>query len=588
MFCSAAFGADDLCPSSIAISPDGATAYVAETGTSVLASVDLVSGKTIREIRLSVPPSGIALSAKGDVAYLTGGVDSGKALVVDLAKGEEIASIAVGHTPMAPVASPDGKTLYVCNRFNNDISVIDLAAKKEIARIAVSREPVAAAFTPDGKWLVATNLLPDGPANAYDISAKVSFIDARANKVVKDIRLPNGSSGARGVAVSPNGRFAYVTHILARYQLPTTQLERGWMNTNALSVIDVSKQSLVNTVLLDEAERGAANPWGVLCTSDGRFICVAHAGTQEISVIDAEKLHSKLDRLAAGQAVSDVARRPEDVSSDLSFLVDLRTRIPLAGNGPRSIAASGYMIVAAEYFTDSLSVADITPDAHAAARKIALGPEKGMSVTRKGEMFFNDAALCFQNWQSCASCHPDARADSLNWDLLNDGMGNPKNTKSMLHSHETPPVMSLGVRASAELAVRAGIKYIQFATRPEEDAKAIDEYLKAMKPVPSPYVGEAAKRGKAIFESAGCSQCHAGAYGTDLKAYDVGTATDEHKEYDTPALSEVWRTAPYLHDGRAVTIMDVLTTFNKDDSHGKTSDLSPDQLKDLVAYVLSF
>jgi hypothetical protein len=42
--------------------------------------------------------------------------------------------------------------------------------------------------------------------------------------------------------VSPDGRFAYVTHTLGRYQLPTTQLERGWMNTNALSIIDVGRR----------------------------------------------------------------------------------------------------------------------------------------------------------------------------------------------------------------------------------------------------------------------------------------------------------------------------------------------------------
>ncbi|MBZ5583426.1 MAG: glycogen debranching enzyme N-terminal domain-containing protein, partial [Acidobacteriia bacterium] len=48
---------------------------------------------------------------------------------------------------MAPVPGPDGKTLYVCNRFNNSIGVIDLAAKREVTRIAVPREPFAAAIT---------------------------------------------------------------------------------------------------------------------------------------------------------------------------------------------------------------------------------------------------------------------------------------------------------------------------------------------------------------------------------------------------------------------------------------------------------
>ena len=63
--------------------------------------------------------------------------------------------------------------------------------------------------------------------------------------------------GVNGVCVSPDGRYAYVTHILGRYQLPTTQLERGWMNTNALSVIDVATQKLVNTVLIDDPQNRA-------------------------------------------------------------------------------------------------------------------------------------------------------------------------------------------------------------------------------------------------------------------------------------------------------------------------------------------
>ncbi|MCX5758877.1 MAG: c-type cytochrome, partial [Candidatus Hydrogenedentes bacterium] len=389
--------------------------------------------------------------------------------------------------------------------------------------------------------------------------------------------------------ISPDGKFAYATHILGRYQMPTTQLERGWMNTNALSIVQIAEQRLVNSVLLDDVDLGAANPWGVACSADGRFICVAHAGTHEISLIDAAKLHERLDKVASGVPVTEVSQKPEDVPNDLSFLVGIRQRVHLPGNGPRGIACAGNSVFAAQYFTDNLGVVDLSPDARLKAQAIALGPEKEISVVRKGEMFFNDAGLCFQHWQSCESCHPDARSDALNWDLLNDGMGNPKNSKSMLYAHRTPPSMSLGIRDNAETAVRAGIKFIQFAVRPEEDAKAIDEYLKALTPVASPYAGEAAQRGKAVFEQAGCLQCHVEPLGTDLHSYEVGTETEmDKKPFDTPSLTEVWRTAPYLHDGRATTIMNVLTTFNKGDKHGKTSNLSQDQLKDLAAFVLSY
>jgi len=235
-----------------------------------------------------------------------------------------------------------------------------------------------------------------------------------------------------------------------------------------------------------------------------------------------------------------------------------------------------------------------------------------MDVRRRGEMLFNDASLCFQQWQSCVSCHPDGRADALNWDLLNDGIGNPKNTKSLLLAHETPPAMITGVRDRAEVAVRSGIRHIQFAVRPEKDAVAIDEYLKSLKAIPSPYLArspasrrktlgprtrgqvngklsKAGRRGRKIFKRAGCASCHSGPLYTDLQKYDVGIGKDldKDRQFDTPTLVEVWRTAPYLYDGRAATIKEVLTTHNPDDKHGVTSNLTEAEINDLAEFVLS-
>ncbi|MHC4147036.1 MAG: hypothetical protein ACYSUD_19975 [Planctomycetota bacterium] len=76
---------------------------------------------------------------------------------------------------------------------------------------------------------------------------------------------------------------------------------------------------------------------------------------------------------------------------------------------------------------------------------------------------------------------------------------------------------------------------------------------------------------------------------TDLQKYDVGTGEglDKDRQFDTPSLVEAWRTAPYLYDGRAATIEEVLTTYNPDDKHGTTSKLTDSEIKDLVQFVLS-
>jgi cytochrome c peroxidase len=118
-----------------------------------------------------------------------------------------------------------------------------------------------------------------------------------------------------------------------------------------------------------------------------------------------------------------------------------------------------------------------------------------------------------------------------------------------------------------------------------------------LEPIPSPYLIKgklsfAAERGKKLFfsEAASCSDCHRGAFYTDQKRHDVGTVgkfDQPTDRFDTPSLIEVWRSAPYLHDGSAATIRDVLTRRNVRSEHGNVSNLTPEQLNDLEAYVLS-
>jgi mono/diheme cytochrome c family protein len=192
--------------------------------------------------------------------------------------------------------------------------------------------------------------------------------------------------------------------------------------------------------------------------------------------------------------------------------------------------------------------------------------------------------------------------DGLNWDLLNDGMGNPKQTRSELYNHVTPPTMITGIRKDMHACNAAGLIHIQFVTRPEEDVYCFDAYVEKMKPVPSPYLvngklSARAQRGEKLFRQAKCAECHTPdkkAPGgeplwTDLKLYDVGVgaATETGRKFDTPTLAECWRTAPYLYDGRALTMEEVLTICNPNDKHGETSKLTPEQIKDLAEYVLS-
>lgn len=569
--------------------------YVLEADASQVAVLDCTNLDVTQTIAVSEKPSGMALSADGSRLYVTGGQAEGVVVEIDTKKGKAVRRLKAGHWPVAPVVSPDGTRLYLCNRFKNSVSVIPLKGRGKRVEISVPREPIAAAMTANSNGLYVLNALPQNPANGGYTSCVVSVIDPEQNKVVASLTLPNGSNQLQGICFSPDGRFAYATHILARYQLPTTQLERGWMNTNAMSIIDTKSRKLVNTVLLDDVGLGAANPWGIGCTADGKSIVIAHAGTHEISVIDRERMHERLAGVATGEKVTHVSKSASDVPNDLSFLTGIKRRVKLPGKGPRAVAIKGSQVYVGQYYSDSVAAVNLAVQGTIKPTAKALGNGSPMTLERKGEMLFNDAGLCFQSWQSCASCHTaEARVDALNWDLLNDGLGNPKNTKSLLLAHQTPPAMSLGVRDTAEAAVRAGIRHIQFAVRPESEAQAIDAYLKSLTPVPSPYLvkgklSASARRGKKVFDQASCANCHSGPQHTNKKSYDVGTGEGREtgKAFDTPALVEVWRTGPYLHDGRAMTIHDVLTKFNASQKHGHTKDLSEKQIADLEAYILS-
>lgn len=590
-----------LSPECLAVAPDGKTMYVTAATAKKLFIFDSAGSKVTGEWSLQVDPSGVAVAPDGTV-YVTGGGVEGKLFKLG-ADGKRIAKVSTGHTPLAPVVGKDG-TVYVLNRFNNNVMAIDAATMKVKATVSVLREPYAAVLGAGGKLLFVSNLLPYARATDDVVSAAVSVIDTATFKVIKNVPLPNGSTGVRGIGASPDGTFIYVTHTFGRYQLPTTQLERGWMNTAGLSVLNGETGDYVNTVLLDDVDLGAANPWGVAVSPDGKNLVVAHAGTHEVSVIDREAFHARLDKAAQGEKVTEVTKSATDVPNDLSFLVTIRHRVKLSGDGSRCVTVVGDNVIAALYFSDQLNVFKLS-DAIAKPVVIALGPTLDLNKdrVRRGEMLWNDGSMCFQQWQSCASCHPDGRIDGLNWDLVNDGIGNPKQSKNLVYCHLTPPTMVTGIRPDMEACNRKGLTHIQFVVRPEEDARCIDEYVKSLKPVPSPYLvngslSKTAKKGEKVFKKAGCIECHPsskdGPHGerlfTNLKKYnlELGVGNEEGREFDTTTLVETWRTAPYLYDGRALTMEELLTTCNPKDAHGVTKNLNPEEIKALAEYILSF
>lgn len=606
-----------LSPSAIVAAHDQQTLFVACATANEVLVYHPEQAKIKSSIKMPASPSGLVLSADGQYLYVTCAAPESQVCIVDVRAGKIIGTISAGHTASSPVLSPDGKTLYVCNQFNNNVSVIDLAARKEVRRIEVQREPVAADITKDGRYLLVANHLSNTASDLKFVGAIVSMIDLAAGRVVKELQLPSGSEMLKDIKVSPDGKHAVVTHVFCNYDLPTTRVELGLINANAMTIINLSNLEILYTFLLDTPYSGAANPWGVAFSEDGNTLAVAHAGTHEVSVIHFPSLLTglpKIDRKSPWPTNESTMTfkfvphyEDEELNDGLPYLVGARERVKLPDTDlvPRAIAFSGHKIYTANRLSDTLSVIDLDAVSPRQAQSLPLGRRQAMDETRKGELYFYDARLCYQGWQSCSSCHPgDGRVDALNWDLVTDGLGNPRNTKSILLAYKVTalekPVAGatnqMGGGASAGAATRVALKFLFFTNQPESVAVALDKYLASLRPVPSPYLvhgqlSEAAQHGKGVFATAGCINCHVpGLYSDDLP-HNVGTGAPydgASPKFYTPTLVEAWRTAPYLHNGHAATIRDVLTTANPNDGrHGNVSELSPAQIDDLCAYVLS-
>ncbi len=602
-------------PFDAAFSPDGKLLAVSDRTARSVAILEVSAGapgaKVLREVALAGEATGLAW-APGGAAVFVAEYGAGSVAEVDAGTGKVLRRLPAGLRPMGIAIAPKRGILLVANTVTDEVSVLDLATGKERARVRVPREPFFLAVAPDESVAAAGNLLPATGAADPTSSAGISLIELE-NLAVADVRLPPGSTSVREVAISPDGKWAYAVHTLGRFNVPATQLERGWVNTNALSIIELAGKRHLATVLLDHPFEGAADPWGLALSGDGRTAWISLRGVHEVARVDVAGLHELLSGKAPERIVptaystgtkgiwDEVRQSPEKralLADDLSALhvAGLIERVPVSGAGPRGIDISpdGKILAVAAYFSGNVLLADAVTGKGISG--VPLGPPREPDLVRRGEMLFHDATICFQHWMSCSTCHPDeGRTDGLRWDLLSDGLGTPQRTRSLLLTHEMRPTTARGVRKGIEESVPKGIEF--FLRKPEPDlVEPITAYVQSLRPEPSPHLAggkpsSAAARGKGLFDGKGdCVRCHAGALGTDLKAHKVGTGLPFYRPDDTfytPKLVELYRTAPFLHDGRAATLLEVFTRYNEAKLHGAAADLTKAELDDLVEYLKS-
>jgi hypothetical protein len=239
----------------------------------------------------------------------------------------------------------------------------------------------------------------------------------------------------------------------------------------------------------------------------------------------------------------------------------------------------------------------------------------------RGKILFSTALppLTSRRWIACASCHPDGAGDGRVWHQP-EGLRKTPALFGLAHTHPLHWSADRDEVQDFEYTIRSKLMQGRGLYNGPLKGKELDDELAGkskdldalaiysnsfdfrLSPhIPAPgKLSESAERGKKLFfsETVGCAKCHGGPYYTDsslkkpFNLHDIGTGNDDPTEkigpkYDTPTLLGIYRTAPYLHHGKAKTLLDVLTTCNKEDKHGKTSQLKKDELDDLVAFLKS-
>lgn len=581
-------------PIEIVSSSDGAHLYVLCQGSDEVRVLDAVTYAEIKRIAVGHIPRGLSLSPDGGRLFVANSWDD-TVSVIDTTMLTVAATWPVAGEPSSIIEDRIGKFLFVADRVSNDVAVLDAQTGEEVKRLAAGRGASYITPAPDGARLYVTHVYPNPGPHRTAPESEITVIDAARAVVIDRIPL-HGIAHGFHVAFSADGRVGAVAELHPKNLVPLAHLEHGgaFVDTLMLFGADVGPRPV--EVPLDELERYAARPFGVAIAPDKSRLYVSCGGSEQVTVIDLPRL------------LHYIHTRPEPFAQDLSASANYVIARIAVGHDPRGVlfAHDGRTVFVANRLDDSISVID--PRTNRIASTIALAGPKKISILRHGEQIFYTARYSFQGQIGCANCHIDSTFDGLTWDLEPDGFGRDiVDNRPIEDLRGTEPYKWNG--GNPNLPTECGPRTEKYFWRSEnyDDLTLTDlvTYIRNLPARPNRWrtpdgeLTAAQERGKAIFErsvdkfgnaipeSNRCSYCHSGPKGTSQRSFDVGTKkpTDDSGMLDTPQLTNIALTAPYLHDGSAMTLEQIWTVFNPNDKHGRTNDLTKDELNDLIEYL---
>ncbi len=182
---------------------------------------------------------------------------------------------------------------------------------------------------------------------------------------------------------------------------------------------------------------------------------------------------------------------------------------------------------------------------------------------------------------SCALCHVGGRDDGMTWFF---DIGQRQTPSLAGRVSLTEPVRWEGQRATvAENAMMTSRGMSPGNGMSPAQAQYVADYIDWTRiPTPRAVDSDAIERGAEVFARVGCASCHAGPAYTDNAPYRMFGL----QSVRTRSLVGVGATAPYLHDGRAATLRDVVRVAQSG-AMGAPFTLSSGETDDLVRFLES-
>jgi YVTN family beta-propeller protein len=576
------------------VSPDGTRLLVANPDNGTVTVVDLRARKALREIKVGEKPEGVSWIGAGPEAVVTV-YHEDRLVFFNAEDGRITAQLAVANEPYGIVANKAGTLAWVTHEYPGVVSEVDLREKRIVSTFPVGSFVRGLALGPDESRLYVTEYYTAIlHAVALQPNGKREVVDHWQGQSLDNL--------CRQVIIHPRRPKAYLAHIRSKIEV----IDGSGSIFPHLSICDLvpANGTKRRTSIALDTYNGVhvvTNPWESALSPDGRRIVTIYAGTDDMNI---------------SRVVDDDYQEIERIG------VAVRT-----GRNPRAVRMSpdGKTV----YVYNAL---DFTVGVHGAQKldqqaiiKVCDPPKTPEWV--RGKVLFNSALapLTSRSWIACSSCHPDGHADGRVWHNP-EGLRKTTALFGLAHTHplhwsaDRDEVQDFEYTIRGRLMQGRGLlrgplkeKEGFEKTELEEhlagrsaDLDALAIYCNSFDFTLSPHIpapgklSAPAQRGKQLFfsKNVGCADCHSGPYYTDsslqkpFKLHDVGTGKDDPgekmgPEYDTPTLLGVYRTAPYLHHGKARTLRDVLTTSNMNDRHGKTSHLQSAEIDDLVAFLKS-